>query len=823
METQPGEFYLGGLTNQETGERGEALVYDSDDLVTHGVIVGMTGSGKTGLGIDLLEEALLSDIPCLIIDPKGDMGNLRLVFPDFAPADFAPWIDPAEAERQGNSIEEQAAATADMWKEGLASWEIGPDRMRAVRDGSAVTIYTPGSTAGVPLNILGSLAAPPLSWDDHAEDLRDEIEGFVSSLLVLAGIEADPVSSPSHILLATIIEEEWKAGRDLDLARLVGMIPEPPFRKLGVFELEAFYPKQDRTQLAMQLNGLLASPSFAAWLEGNPLEISDLLTGGDRTRAAIIYLAHLSETERQFVVTLLLAKLITWMRRQSGTGKLRALVYMDEVFGFAPPVAEPPAKKQILTILKQARAFGVGMVLATQNPVDLDYKAMSNAGTWMVGRLQTENDKKRILEGLADAGGMTDTAQVDVLISNLDKRQFVLRQTGEAEPRVFGTRWAMSYLAGPLDRTRVGMLTQSEVGSRKSEASDSEVSESEVGSRKSQAPEAEVPETAEASPSEELDGDTVPVAPQVADGVSVATLAPAAPWAKEVGGVPMAGRYKAVAAATVRLLYDDRYAEVEHRQDYEAVIDPLTSKLVPDSVRSVDHDERDFQPGTPAAGAFLLPDAPVGDGGYWKSLAASLRDYLIREQRFTVWKNPELSIYSRVGETEEEFRARCQEVAEDAADADLVKLKDRYATRIDRVRNQISKADRRVAELEADVTARKQQEVVSGVGDVLGSFLGGRSKSAAIRRAANRRSQTQRTTADLETAHHRLTEEQQELADLEVELAEELAQIVEAWEAKAERLEPVEIGLEANDVEVADLKLVWVPVARARAVVSGRW
>jgi hypothetical protein len=483
METQPGEFYLGGLVDPETGERSESLVYDSDDLVTHGVIVGMTGSGKTGLGIDLLEEALLSGIPCLILDPKGDMGNLRLIFPDFAAADFAPWIDPAEAERQGKTVEELAASTAGMWKEGLESWEIGPERMRSVRDESSVAIYTPGSTAGVPLNILGSLAAPPLSWDDHAEDLRDEIEGFVSSLLVLAGIEADPVSSPSHILLATIIEQEWKAERDLDLARLVGMIPEPPFRKLGVFELDAFYPKEDRNKLAMQLNGLLASPSFAAWLEGEPLDIEDLLTGGDRTKAAVVYLAHLSETERQFVVTLLLAKLVTWMRRQSGTGKLRALVYMDEVFGFAPPVAEPPAKKQILTILKQARAFGVGMVLATQNPVDLDYKAMSNAGTWMVGRLQTENDKKRILEGLADAGGMTDTKAVDVLISNLDKRQFVLRQTGESEPRVFGTRWAMSYLAGPLDRTRVGMLTQSEVGGRSSEIPEPEDPESEVGSQ----------------------------------------------------------------------------------------------------------------------------------------------------------------------------------------------------------------------------------------------------------------------------------------------------------------------------------------------------
>lgn len=807
METQPGDFYLGRVV--DSGEGRDPLVLDADDLVTHAVVVGMTGSGKTGLGIDLLEEALLSNIPCLIIDPKGDMGNLRLIFPDLAPSDFAPWVDPAEAERQGVSRDELAASVATTWREGLEAWEVPPARMRAVRDGSRITIYTPGSTAGTPLNILGSLAAPPLSWDEHTEDLRDEIEGFVSSLLVLAGVEADPVSSPAHILLATIVEAEWRAGRDLDLARLVGLIPDPPFRKLGVFDLDSFFPRDDRLQLAMKLNGLLASPSFAAWLEGEPLDVESLLVGGDRTRGAVIYLAHLSDTERQFVVTLLLAKLVTWMRRQPGTGKLRALVYMDEVFGFAPPVAEPPAKKQILTILKQARAYGVGMVLATQNPVDLDYKAMSNAGAWMVGRLQTENDKKRVLEGLADAGGMTDTAGVDVLISNLDKRQFVLRQTGEPEPRLFATRWAMSYLAGPLDRTRVERLSETSVGGGERAAPGA----GDTGPGTGEAP-AEVPGPGGRGAGAPPDEDTVPVAPRVAEAVTVATLQPGAPWAAAVGAVPLATVYRAVAAATVRLLYDDRHAGVEHREDYEAVVDPLVAPVSEASVIEVDHDPRDFTPGPPA-GRFLLPAAPVEEPSFWRELGSSLRDQLVGRRRLTVWKNPGLSIYSRVGETEEQFRARCREAGEAAADADLARLEDRYAARIDRVKEQISRADRRVAELEADVASRKQQEVLSGVGDVLGSLLGGRSKSAAIRRAAGRRSQTQRTTADLETAHGRLADEQQELVELEGELAEELTAIVDAWEAKADAIEPVEVGLESSDVEVVDLKLVWVPVETA--------
>ncbi|HEX2152639.1 MAG TPA: hypothetical protein VHL52_01510 [Acidimicrobiia bacterium] len=758
--------------------------------MTHGIIVGMTGSGKTGLGVDLLEEALLSDIPCLIIDPKGDMGNLRLIFPDFSPSDFAPWVDPAEAERDGITVEELAARTASTWKEGLADWDIGSERMQLCKSGARVIIYTPGSTAGVPLNVLGSLRAPPLSWDDHTEDLRDEVEGFVSSLLVLAGVEADPVSSPPHILLSSIIEHEWRAGRDLSLANLVAMVPEPPLRKLGVFQLDEFYPKDDRTELAMRLNGLLASPSFSAWLEGEPLDIERMLLGGDATNGAVIYLAHLSDRERQFVVTLLLTKLVTWMRGQPGTGQLRALVYMDEVFGFAPPVAEPPAKKQILTILKQARAYGIGMVLATQNPVDLDYKAMSNAGTWMIGRLQTENDKKRILEGLADAGGITDLSTVGTLVSNLDKRQFVLRQTGESQPRLFLTRWAMSYLAGPLDRSRVEALT------------DLPGESAPTAKPTSSAVEEQAP----------ADPDAIPVAPIVADGISVVTLELAAPWASVVGAVPNGKRWKAVAAATVHLRYDDRYAEVDHRENFEAVLDPIPMGAVHDSMTSVDYDEGDFRRGAPSGGQFVLPEAPIGDAGFWRDLINSLEDHLVRERRVTVWKNPSLKIYSRINESDEEFRARCSEAAEAAADADLAKLKDRYATRIDRVRDQISRADRRVAELATDVDARRQQEMLSGVGDLLESLIGGRSRSGALRRAASRRSQTQRTRAGLESASARLAEEQQELADLEVELEAEINSIVDDWEARAAEVESVDIPLEASDVEVAQLRLVWVPV-----------
>ncbi|MEA2009154.1 MAG: DUF87 domain-containing protein, partial [Actinomycetota bacterium] len=378
------DFFLGGPIDPETGDRiaDQRTIYDASDLTTHGVIVGMTGSGKTGLGIIYLEEALRSGIPTLILDPKGDMTNLLLTFPDLAPSDFEPWIDPATV-GDDETIGSAAAKTASLWTEGLAGWGLDGDDIRELRDRAGFTIYTPGSTTGTPLDIIGSLDSPSGAFDDNSEALRDEILSFTSGLLGMVGIDSDPISSRETILITNLIEHAWRGGQSLDIASLLAWIQQPPIRKLGVFDVDTFFPPKDRLSLAMKLNGLLASPGFATWMAGPHLDIESLLWSSNGTpQAAIVYLAHLSDDERQFVVTLILSKLITWMRSQPGSGELRALVYMDEVYGFAPPTARPPSKKPILTLLKQARAFGVGLLLATQNPVDLDYKAMSNAGTW---------------------------------------------------------------------------------------------------------------------------------------------------------------------------------------------------------------------------------------------------------------------------------------------------------------------------------------------------------------------------------------------------------------------------------------------------------
>lgn len=798
METKRGHLYLGAFLD-EAGERSKPLHYDSADLTTHGVIVGMTGSGKTGLAIDLLEEALLSGIPALIVDPKGDMTNLLLNFPELSSEKFRPWIDESTARREGITAEELAARTALEWKEGLDSWEIGPERMTELKTKAHFTIYTPGSLAGVPLNVLGSLAAPPT---EDLEAVRDEIEGFVSSLLVLAGIDSDPISGPDHILLATIIETAWSQGQNLDLASLIGQILRPPFRKLGVFELDAFIPPKDRTALGMKLNGLVASPSFAAWRQGEPLDIGHLLLGGKdpsdpQARGAIFYLAHLSDTERQFFVTLLLSRVVTYLRTKStGSSDLRALIYMDEIAGFCPPTAEPPSKKPILTIAKQARAFGFGMVLTTQNPMDFDYKVMSNAGTWAIGRLQTERDKARILEAMQSASGEVDIPAIDKQISGLGKRQFVLHTTRGEPPRLFTSRWAMSYLAGPMTKDQVDKLTDYQARAPSPPAS------SELPTQSAH------PASEPATNPERMGRD--PRRLNMPASTPVVYLDPAAPWAGQVGAVPGSSQWKPVVAATVNLRYDEASAGIEHHEVFEAVITTPGQPLTIETVLAVDHDPRDFLTEAPAEASFVLSQTAFEMAAFWKKLSTDLADHLVALRRIQVWKCPGLKLYSRVGEKESDFRTRCIAVAGEHCDDAIAALRERYRTRIDRVRDQVEAAGRKVSDLEADVSARKQEEVMSGAGDLLGAILGGRRRNT-ISRAASRRTETRRTQARRDTALNSMSAKQVDLAELEADLADEVNAITAKWDDKAARIEEIQIPLEKADVKVAELKLVWVP------------
>jgi hypothetical protein len=694
------DLTIGGPLDPSTKERSDgSTVIGSADLTTHGVIVGMTGSGKTGLGVVLIEECLAAGIPTLLIDPKGDLTNLCLTFPTLAATDFEPWVNESDVTKAGVTAAEYAGQQATTWREGLAGWGVQPERIGALRRGVEFCVFTPGSTAGRQLNIVGSLKAHKDGADP--EDTADEIESYVTTLLGMMGIQADPLSSREHVLLSSLIANSWSQGRDLDLATLLAQVQQPPIRKLGVLELDQFYPAKDREAFAIRMNSLLASPGFATWLEGDPVDIEAMLHSADgRARCAIITTSHLSDEQRQSVTALVLAKFVTWTRRQSGSSELRALMYMDEVAGYLPPTANPPTKKPIMTLLKQARAFGVGVVLSTQNPVDVDYKALSNAGTWLIGRLQTERDKSRLMDGLKSAAGNVDLSALDETISSLGKRQFVLKKAGSDTPSLTTTRWAMSYLRGPLMKGEIGRLT--ELGLVATAAQDAAPAPdapapdapapaapapafpvadagapAPAGSVADAPPsaaapvEAAAPVVAAAPPAATATlttappvagDDESPVSPVVAPGIPVSYLDPAAGWSAQIGATP-GSHVKPAVVARVVLRFDDTKSGVMHNEEYEAVLFPISPLPNPAEFIAVDYDDRDLRDEPNGPLAYGLIKAEIGKKPWWTALQKGLADHLVRTKSVEVLTNPDLKAYSRIGETPEEFATRCTELA----------------------------------------------------------------------------------------------------------------------------------------------------------------
>jgi hypothetical protein len=804
------ELFVGGLVDPAAHERtGDDVRLESEDFTTHGVIVGMTGSGKTGLGVVLIEEVLAAGVPALLIDPKADLTNLCLTFPGLSAAEFRPWIDESQAAAAGVTPDEFAAQQATAWKDGLAGWGYGADQIAALRSTCDFTIYTPGSQSGTPMNLVGSLQVP---GTDDAEIVGDEIEGFVSGLLGLVGIEADPLSSREHILLANLVQYSWSNGKSLDLPTLVGMVQLPPLRKLGVFELDQFFPPDERTKLAMKLNGLLASPAFAAWAAGQPLDIQSLLyTPDNRPRCAIVTTAHLSDEERQFVTSLLLAKVVTWMRRLSGTTDLRALLYMDEVAGYLPPTANPPTKKPIMLLMKQARAFGIGVVLATQNPVDVDYKALSNAGTWMVGRLQTDRDKQRLLDGMSAAAGGVDVNAVGDTISGLAKREFVLRRAGTDQPEVFTSRWAMSYLRGPLTRDQIKQLT----GASEPEAEPAPSEPAAAAGPAAVAPEAAAP--AAVAPETELSADTTPVMPKVAAGVAVRWVDPAAPWLADVGGAPTGAIAEPGIVARVALRYDETKADLVHDEEYEAALFPLTAQVDVSRAVATDYDERDLREAAPEGWAYRLGDAPLDQSTYFKNVERSLLDHLSRSLTMEIPVNAELKLYGRPGEDADAFTARCRQVADERADAEIAKLRDKYEKKAATLRDRIEAATDAADVAVDQQRAREQDNLLSSAGSILGGLLGGRRSRGGLLgqlgRAAGRTSRTGAGTSRVDAAQNKVARLEEELEEVEAELAEEITEIDARWMDLAKNVSSTAITLERSDVKVTQLVLAWIPVA----------
>ncbi len=818
-------FYLGqkyDLAARETLD--EPIFYDARDLTTHAVCLGMTGSGKTGLGIILLEEAALDGVPSLVIDPKGDMTNLLLTFPDLRPADFAPWVNPDDARRKDMDLETYAARMAELWREGLARTGQGPDRIRRLRESADFAIYTPGSSAGRQISILHTLKAPPLSWETDSELIRDKIESVVSALLALIGVEADPVRSREHILLSNIFENAWRNGEDLDLAQLILRVQKPPFRQMGVFPVDTFFPEKDRMALAMMLNGLMASPAFADWLQGQPLDMDGLLRSpSGRPQVSILYIAHLSESEKIFFVTLLLEQVISWMRTQSGTTSLRALLYMDEVFGYLPPhPANPPTKKPLLTLLKQARAFGLGLILATQNPVDLDYKALSNAGTWFIGRMQADRDKQRLLDGLEGVqvgqGGLS-RADLDRMISAVQSRVFLLHNVHESEPLVFHTRWAMSYLRGPLTRLQVQEL----VGKRAAPpppspapaaadvAATPSPSAAAVALQPASPPEAEVPYH--------------PTPPQLPSAIEQVFLPVRIPleealdrMARQQGWSvpPQEARsylvYHPALVGLAQLRFPHNKSRQTHSRDVAYLL-PLEGDEIGGldwSAAEAQLQTRDLARRGEQDAYFADLPAEVGAARSLRSLRKEFEDYLYYNSSVTLLYNPHLKLYSRFEETAEAFQRRCRKAAEKAHKADAKKIEDKYDRRLDRLQDRLEREERELEQDQVEYDARKQEELLTGVESVL-SLFSKRSLSSRLSRASTKRRLTRQAKADIEESEEAIADLQAEIEEVEKEKQQALAELAEQWAEWIDEVEEVEVRPRRADVRVDLFALAWLP------------
>jgi hypothetical protein len=818
-----GSFYLGAEFDLKAGERTEIPTnYDARDLTTHAVCVGMTGSGKTGLCIGLLEEAAIDSVPAILVDPKGDITNLLLQFPELRPEDFKPWVNPDDARRKGKTVDEYSEFTADLWRDGLADWGTGPDRIRQLQESADFSIYTPGSDAGIPISILSSLAAPDLDFDEHAEAIRERINGTVVALLGLVDIKADPVRSREAILLSSIFEHFWRENEDLDLTKLIMSIQNPPVRQLGVFDVDTFYPEKERFELAMAFNSLVAAPTFQAWLKGEALDIDRLLyTEDGKPRHSIFYIAHLSDSERMFFVTLLLENVLTWMRRQTGTTSLRALLYFDEVFGFFPPTAEPPSKRPLLTLLKQARAFGLGVVLVTQNPVDLDYKGLTNAGTWFIGKLQAERDKDRVLEGLkgaiAEAGGGGEKTDYDRSISQLGSRVFLMHNVNEDQPIVFHTRWAMSYLRGPLTKPQVKKLMEA----RKAEV---EAGES-TGPRPKKAPvsvsEGRAPDAPLATP-EGFSPTPPALAPDVSqvflpmelgEQEAIREVGQHTEQDVEVTGVQLVYEPAVVGAAEVHF--------VDRKRDIDEQVEKLLVTPVPDEAHGVDWDEADTLP----VGLRDLredPERVAADQGPFftsvperantarelQSISKDLADWLYYNSRLPIALHPELGIAQDPGESERAFKIRLKQAARERRDAEVDALEEKYAARLDKLEDKLRKKEHDLAADEADHQARKQEELLGAGETVLGMFMGRR---RSLSRVASKRRMTRKAKLEAEETKDDIADIQEDIAELEAELKEAADEITQRWENAVDDLTTQELKPRRTDVDVQMVAIAWLP------------
>jgi hypothetical protein len=808
-----GAFYMGREYDVATKAMAESLVmYDSKDLVTHGVVLGMTGSGKTGLCLALLEEAAMDGVPVIAIDPKGDIGNLLLQFPNLSAEEFKPWVNEDDARRKERTVDEHAANQAEIWSKGLADWGQGKERIQALRDKVDMAIYTPGSNAGLPVSILSSLDAPSAEVMEDRELLADRIESTVSSMLGLMGVEADPVQSKDHILLSNIVAHFWAKGQNLSLEVLVRAIQQPPIRKVGVVDIDTFLPESKRSDLAMKLNNLLASPGFGVWLEGEPLDIQRMyFTPEGKPRISIFCISHLSDSERMFFVSLLMNQLLGWMRQQSGTTSLRALFYMDEIFGYLPPTANPPSKKPMMILLKQARAFGLGLLLGTQNPVDLDYKALSNIGTWFLGRLQTERDMQRVLDGLqgaASSSGVTfDRATLQKLLAALGNRVFLMNNVHEDHPVVFQVRWVMSYLSGPLSRNLIKKLMDPVRPAKKAEVAAADDGFAPPGA--SSGATSAVRNT---------------IKPKLPEGVEEYFLRPSGgTGAEHLTYVPAMLRSAVVVFEDAKKgISGKRVVTVANEIDVKG--QRVSWDRFIDLPRELEVAKFESVPDEGVAYADL-PGAALKSGTY-SSIEKDFVDELFNKESIEVFFSPLIKAYSNPGESEGDFKARMAHAVREVRDKAVDELKAKSMKAVKALETKAIKAMEKVETQKAQANSAKMATFMKVGSSILGALLGGRKSglaSVASSTTVTGVSRAWQQSKEADAAEAELERIRAEMADLEAQAEEAVQKVKDQYEPDQLVLEKTRITPLKKNVQPVATGILWLPNEEVRGELRAAW
>jgi len=800
-----GVFYIGREYDaKEKVLKDNIILYDSKDLCTHAVCIGMTGSGKTGLCITLLEEAAIDGIPAIVVDPKGDLPNLLLTFPELNGKNFLPWVNPEEARMRNISLEEYAEEQAALWKKGLAEWQQDEERIKRLKEAAEYVVYTPGSTAGLPVSILSSFKVPQKEILEDNDILRERINTIVTSLLNLMNIEADPLQSREHILISCILDYIWKQNKSVDLSSLIEYIQNPPFEKIGVLNVDVYFPPKDRFSLAMKLNNLLASPGFSVWLEGEPLDIDNILySDTGKPRMAIFSIAHLNDSERMFFVTLLLSQLIGWMRTQPGTTSLRSIFYMDEIFGYFPPVSNPPSKQLLLTLLKQARAFGLGIVLSTQNPVDLDYKGLSNAGTWFIGRLQTEQDKARILDGLqggiVSAGKPFDRQKIDSLLSSLGKRVFLMNNVHEDEPILFQSRWALSYLPGPLTRNQIKLLM---------DAYKNKFAETKQFTLQQQPTGIEAVSRTKFALSDTKATKTPNLPPEI-----IQYFIP--PKLTQPQNAQLF--YQPAIIGCASIYYNDTAAsiQIEKKVSYLAEFENAFPFINWQNAREININPDDLQKAPCENCIFADITNEIAKPLNYNKWNKEFREWLFRNQAINLFSSPLLKLVSGYGESERDFKLRLQLAAREKRDDILEKIRQKYALRINQIEAKMRKAQEIIDRETKQVSQQALQTAISIGSTILGAILGRkRMTTSTLGRAttsARGASKILKEKQDVSRAKENLVLLQNQLDEVQKELAQEISNISNEFDRSIEVIEPYIIKPKKTDIVISLFGLAWVP------------